>query len=417
MKSLIKALSILSLLCFSTFTYAQIPQIITVGVDNRSETGATLKGDLRLTSEYPFGRVLFEYGRTTNYGSTTSTQNKSESGGFEQQVSGLNPNRGYNYRAVLVASDGREYYGENKTFITQSDNIENPGSSPGDNSGGDPTAIIPGVTDSDGDGIPDSIECPGIENGAICPDTDNDGKSDRFDTDSDGDGIPDSEDENRTTPDNPQSSDTFTDSSGNSCLGGETVPLREATQSGPLISQPGTIDGAGSELFTTGQRGALIGYVCPETLDEIMDEREDAINGVTVGEPNSVGGGGLIVNAPGESTGSRPQGEVDGNQIVPDCGADCGFEKLIELVENIIKFLIYLTIFATVVTFIYSGFIFLTKGNIEKARTDSKKMAANAAKGLLLTLFAWLIITSVLTLLTNTGNEEGDTNTDRFLQR
>jgi len=357
MKSIIKALSILSLLCFSTFTYAQIPQIITVGVDNRSETGATLKGDLRLTSEYPFGRVLFEYGRTTNYGSTTSTQNKSESGGFEQQVSGLNPNRGYNYRAVLVASDGREYYGENKTFITQSDNIENPGASPGDNAGGDPA------------------------------------------------------------PDTPQSSDSFTDSSGNSCLGGQTVPLYEATQSGPLISQPGTIDGAGSELFTTGQRGALIGYVCPETLDEIMDEREDAINGVTVGEPNSVGGGGLIVNAPGESTGSRPQGEVDGDQIVPDCGADCGFEELIELVENIIKFLIYLTIFATVVTFIYSGFIFLTKGDIATARGESKKMAANAAKGLLLTLFAWLIITSVLTLLTNTGNEEGDTNTDRFLQR
>jgi hypothetical protein len=43
--------------------------------------------------------------------------------------------------------------------------------------------------DSDGDGIPDAVECP---SGASCPDADGDGTPDYLDTDSDGDGIPDS---------------------------------------------------------------------------------------------------------------------------------------------------------------------------------------------------------------------------------
>jgi hypothetical protein len=52
----------------------------------------------------------------------------------------------------------------------------------------DPNDHLPGVGDSDGDGIDDRIECPG---GHPCLDTDGDGKPDYADTDSDGDGIPD----------------------------------------------------------------------------------------------------------------------------------------------------------------------------------------------------------------------------------
>ena len=42
--------------------------------------------------------------------------------------------------------------------------------------------------DSDGDGIPDDVECP---DPSLCPDTDNDGSPDYLDLDSDSDGIPD----------------------------------------------------------------------------------------------------------------------------------------------------------------------------------------------------------------------------------
>jgi hypothetical protein len=42
------------------------------------------------------------------------------------------------------------------------------------------------VPDEDGDGIPDSVECPSPPN---CPDTDGDGTPDFQDTDSDNDGV------------------------------------------------------------------------------------------------------------------------------------------------------------------------------------------------------------------------------------
>lgn len=62
--------------------------------------------------------------------------------------------------------------------------------------------ITESLTDSDGDGIPDNVECPGTP----CPDWDGDGIADYLDPDDDGDGIPTS-DEIGPDPYNPLDSD------------------------------------------------------------------------------------------------------------------------------------------------------------------------------------------------------------------
>ena len=50
-------------------------------------------------------------------------------------------------------------------------------------------SILKRKKDVDGDGIPDSVECPiSLQ---LCPDADSDGIPDYLDPDSDGDGIPD----------------------------------------------------------------------------------------------------------------------------------------------------------------------------------------------------------------------------------
>ena len=80
------------------------------------------------------------------------------------------------------------------------DSVEKPNGIPVDtDEDGVPDYLDP---DSDGDGIPDSVECPELP----CRDTDDDGVPDYRDTDSDGDGIPDSV-EAGDDPENPVDSD------------------------------------------------------------------------------------------------------------------------------------------------------------------------------------------------------------------
>jgi hypothetical protein len=50
----------------------------------------------------------------------------------------------------------------------------------------DDDLVPPGLDDADGDGLPDSLECP---NGIPCPDSDGDGIPDYLDADDDNDGI------------------------------------------------------------------------------------------------------------------------------------------------------------------------------------------------------------------------------------
>lgn len=80
------------------------------------------------------------------------------------------------------------------------DSVEKPNGIPVDtDEDGVPDYLDP---DSDGDGIPDSVECPELP----CRDTDDDGVPDYRDIDSDGDGIPDSV-EAGDDPENPVDSD------------------------------------------------------------------------------------------------------------------------------------------------------------------------------------------------------------------
>jgi hypothetical protein len=57
----------------------------------------------------------------------------------------------------------------------------------------DPSPVQPNGGDSDGDGIPDKVECPGGLTGSPCPDSDGDGVPDYRDADSDADGTPDAQ--------------------------------------------------------------------------------------------------------------------------------------------------------------------------------------------------------------------------------
>jgi len=60
----------------------------------------------------------FEWGKTNAYGSTTSTQSKTTGQSFQQEISGLEPNTSYHFRALATNSTAIGY-GDDKTFTTK----------------------------------------------------------------------------------------------------------------------------------------------------------------------------------------------------------------------------------------------------------------------------------------------------------
>lgn len=345
----ISQLVLLAVLFISGVAYAQAPTVTTNSSSllDRGTSAVRLSGSATLTSEFPFGQVFFEYGRTTLYGSETSRESITDSTSFVHDASGLNEDTGYHFRAVLLASDGTFYYGEDKTFITKRepnfpgfpDDSTGNNQVGGSNSGTDDSGT--NEPDSDDDGIPDSIECPD----GNCPDSDGDGFTDEQDLDSDNDGIRDGDeaDGQRTTP---------------------TFPTAGAT------AATDATDGADVTL------GSVDSPALPPS-----------------------GGGSLIANGTGvpNSSGPDPQFNNTPDGLIPCNGPDCGFNDAIRLIQNIINWIVWFSVIVIVIGIVYAGFLYMTgkQDNISKA----KGMFKNMAIGMFFVLAGWLIVDTVLDVL------------------
>ncbi|HEY8502251.1 MAG TPA: hypothetical protein VIL21_06165, partial [Solirubrobacterales bacterium] len=101
-----------------SFTSSGAPDFDYLSVSDIAKTGATL--NLAFGAPHIGGKVYFEYGTTTSYGSTTPTKEISsseEEAWLSQPISGLKANTLYHYRAV-----GKNFFGthvgEDQTFTT-----------------------------------------------------------------------------------------------------------------------------------------------------------------------------------------------------------------------------------------------------------------------------------------------------------
>ncbi len=91
-------------------------------------------------------------------------------------------------------------------------------------------------------------------------------------------------------------------------------------------------------------------------------------------------------------------------QLVPDCeGFNCNFCHLVELAQNIINFLVLVSIALAAIAFAWAGFLYMTsagdQGKVKKAHDVFKKVAI----GLIIVLGAYLIVNLVVYGLTG-GN-------------
>ena len=93
-----------------------------------------------------------------------------------------------------------------------------------------------------------------------------------------------------------------------------------------------------------------------------------------------------------------------GNPLVPcdnSAGQLCNFGKLLDLVNNVITFiLVYMAVPIAAIMFAYAGFLLVTAGGeAAGARTKAKSIFTNAVIGLILAIACWLIVKLILHIL------------------
>lgn len=126
--------------------------------------------------------------------------------------------------------------------------------------------------------------------------------------------------------------------------------------------------------------------------------------------PNTGSGSGANLTLPKPKGGIVPDCNVTGrlNSYVNDKGETvsdnfanpCDFNKLIELVNNIIDFmLIYFATPLAAIVLVYAGFLYLTSGGSSEKTSKAKHMLGNMIMGYIIALAAWLIIKTILTTL------------------
>lgn len=97
-----------------------------------------------------------------------------------------------------------------------------------------------------------------------------------------------------------------------------------------------------------------------------------------------------------------PAPDLSGNLVPCDGRLEvkaCTWKKLIQLINNGITWIIYMTIPIGAVLFAYAGFLFLTKGGSEEARAQAKHIFINVAIGLIVILIAVLVVKLILSSL------------------
>lgn len=86
--------------------------------------------------------------------------------------------------------------------------------------------------------------------------------------------------------------------------------------------------------------------------------------------------------------------------LVPDCDADCGWEDFIEMTNTIINWLITIATSVAVLLFMYAGFLYLTSGGDESQVKQATTIFTNVAVGFAIMLIAWLLVITIVSLLT-----------------
>ncbi len=86
-------------------------------------------------------------------------------------------------------------------------------------------------------------------------------------------------------------------------------------------------------------------------------------------------------------------------QIIPDCSPNCGYDDFIQLISNVIGWIIKVSVPVAAIVFAWIGFKYMTTG-ISDQKAEAKKMLGKVFWGFVFILAAYLIVDTILKALT-----------------
>ena len=93
--------------------------------------------------------------------------------------------------------------------------------------------------------------------------------------------------------------------------------------------------------------------------------------------------------------------DYNGDHIVSGPNEECGFIGLIQLINNVIKWLIKISTLIATGVFMYAGFLLLTSGGNPGAMTKARSMLTKVVIGYAVILLAWVLVYTIVNALTN----------------
>lgn len=85
-------------------------------------------------------------------------------------------------------------------------------------------------------------------------------------------------------------------------------------------------------------------------------------------------------------------------QIIPNCSPNCGYNDLLKLVNNIINWIIMISVPVAAGVFAWAGFTYMTTGISDK-KSEAKAMLVKVVIGFAAILAAWIIVGTVIKAL------------------
>jgi len=93
--------------------------------------------------------------------------------------------------------------------------------------------------------------------------------------------------------------------------------------------------------------------------------------------------------------------------LVPCDGVDvpCDVNKVVELIQRIIEFVLTMVLPIAAIAFAYAGFLVMTSGGDPGKRKRGLQILRSVGTGIIIILAAWLIVVTILKTLIDPGAE------------